>query len=93
MCGYTCMDLASVFQAGKSVGVHSFSDSFLPIKYILSVLTDCTPTLFLPVLLRKLGVNYKILWGYTKVNARILLEGMSVGVHSSLPVSYYWEDR
>ena len=39
---------------------------------------------FLPVLLGKLGV--KIVWGYTKVNARVLLGGNSVGVHSFLPV-------
>ena len=42
------------------------------------------------------------MWGYTKVNARTLLGGNSVGVHSFLPVepfwvhslaSYYWEDK
>ena len=57
------------------------------------------------MLLGKVGV--KIVWGYTKVNARILLGGNSVGVHSFLPVkresccckgtlflaSYYQEEK
>ena len=45
---------------------------------------ECRGTLFPASVTRELGV--KIVWGYTKVNARVLLGGNSVGVHSFLPV-------
>ena len=45
---------------------------------------ECRVYSFLPVLLGKVGV--KIVSGYTKVNAQVILAGKSVGVYSFLPV-------
>ena len=50
----------------------------LPFTPALTGRKDCRGTLF--------PASVKIVWGYTKVNARVLLGGNSVGVHSFLPV-------